>query len=63
MLLSGGGAGGFSGEVKAGFSKGAQEAISKASEAKTRTMNVSYNVCISHISSKTTPPRVLVDGC
>ncbi|KXX76784.1 hypothetical protein MMYC01_203527 [Madurella mycetomatis] len=40
----GGGAGGFSGEVKAGFSKSTQDAISKAASEKTRTMNISYNV-------------------
>lgn len=39
----GGGAGGFSGEVKAGFSKSTQEAISKAAAVQTRTMNISYN--------------------
>jgi hypothetical protein len=54
-LSSGGGAGGFSGEVKAGFSQSTQEAISKAASAKTRTMNISYNVCDSAVP-------ILVDG-
>ncbi|KAB8231994.1 uncharacterized protein BDW43DRAFT_312610 [Aspergillus alliaceus] len=39
----GGGAAGFSAEVKAGFSKGTQDAISSATSHESRVMNISYN--------------------
>ncbi|KAF7589489.1 hypothetical protein BBP40_004243 [Aspergillus hancockii] len=39
----GGGAGGFSGEVKAGFSQNTQNAIKDASSSEHRVMNISYN--------------------